>query len=380
MREQFPIFRHHPELIYLDSAATAHKPDCVIAAMTKFYEEDYATVHRAAYRGSLKATEQYNAARETVRRFLNAALADEVIFTRGTTEAINFVARSFPFEKGDEVIVSAHAHHSNLVPWQMLAQERGVVLKWLPPGSSLLPLSKRTKLVAATHCSNVTGEIAPIASFVEQAKSVGAAVLVDGAQAAPHLAIDVQALGVDFYAFSGHKCYGPTGIGVLYGKMSQLLRLKPLQGGGDMVARVDLEESSYQAPPLCFEAGTPNIAGVLGLKAALEFLESAERDEMPLLHLARSRLQEIEGVRILGNPEAPLLTFVIEGVHPLDLAALLDSRNIAIRTGNLCAQPLLRSFGCEIAARASFGLYNTLEEVEVFTNCVEETVKKLTKS
>lgn len=377
MKEQFPIFRHHPNLVYLDTAATAHKPDCVIAAMTRFYEEEYATVHRAAYQSSLKATEYYGEARETVRKFLNAAFVEEIIFTKGTTDAINLVARAFPFQKGDEVIVSAHAHHSNLVPWQMLAQERGVVLKWMTPNSALLPISERTKLIAATHCSNVTGEISPLSSYVEQAKRVGAAVLVDGAQAAPHLALDVQNLGVDFYAFSGHKCYGPTGTGALYGKIERLRQLRPLQGGGDMVLRVDLDTSSYQDPPLCFEAGTPNIAGVIGLKKALEFLLSVERNEMSLLHLAMKQLEEIEGLRILGTPQTPIVTFVIEGVHPLDLTSLLDSKEIAIRSGNLCAQPLLRSFGCETAARASFGLYNTLEDVNLLTSSIKEFAAKL---
>ena len=380
MKDQFPIFRHHPELIYLDSAATTHKPDFVIDAMTHFLQSEYATVHRAAYRSSLKSTERYNEVRETARHFLNAAEAEEIVFTRGTTDSINLVARAFPFEKGDEVILSALEHHSNLVPWQMAADERGVVLKWIPLNAdgtlSLdLPLSKRTKLITVTHCSNVTGAITPLEPIVRAAKSVGAAVLVDGAQAATHLSVDVQALDIDFYAFSGHKCYGPTGIGILYGKKSALSQLHPLQGGGDMVVRVDLEKSSYQKPPLCFEAGTPNIVGAIGLKAALDFLQTAHKPS--LLNYAREQLEQIEGLRILGCPEVPLITFTIEGIHPLDLAAFLDTRNIAIRTGTLCAQPLLRFFGCENVARASFGLYNSHKDVDLLAEALVSCLQVL---
>ena len=386
-RESFPIFRHHPEWIYLDSAATAHKPQCVIDTLMQFYSRDYATVHRAIYGASMRATEQYHDARETVRRFLNAAYSEEVIFTRGTTESIHLVSRAFSLKRGDEVLISQLEHHSNLVPWQMLAEEKGIVLKWIPvadDGSIKLPLelSAKTKLIAIAHVSNVTGAIAPIREIVQAARKAGAAVLVDGAQAAPHMSVDVQALDVDFYAFSGHKCYGPTGIGILYGKKERLMAMSPLQGGGAMVESVDFEKSTYQEPPLRFEAGTPTIASAIGLKAALEFLQeiglnAAAAWEHHLLTLAAERLSHISGIRIIGTSphKGPIITFTIEKVHPLDLAALLDCKNIAIRTGHLCAQPLLRRFGCESAMRASFALYNTEEEIERFAVATQDCLK-----
>ena len=388
-RESFPIFRHHPEWIYLDSAATAHKPECVIHALTQFYSKDYATVHRAIYSASMRATEQYHDARETVRHFLNAAYPEEIIFTRGTTESIHLISRIFHLERGDEVLLSQMEHHSNLVPWQMLAEEKGIVLKWirvLEDGSLKLPLelSNKTKLIAITHVSNVTGTITPIREIVQAARKVGAAVLVDGAQAAPHMPIDVQALDVDFYAFSGHKCYGPTGIGILYGKKERLMSLPPLQGGGAMVDHVDFEKSTYQEPPLRFEAGTPMIGSAIGLKAALDFLgqiglHAAAGWEQHLLALATEKLLRIPNLKIIGTVphKGPIITFTIEKVHPLDLAALLDCKNIAIRTGHLCAQPLLRQFGCESAMRASFALYNTEEEVDRFIRAIQESLKIL---
>ncbi len=384
-RDAFPFLRNHPSLVYLDSAATAHKPDSVIEAISQFYTHDYGTVHRAAYRQSLHATELYAEAREAARRFLNAASSDEIVFTRGTTDAINLVAKTFPFEPGDEIVVSKLEHHSNLLPWQMIAKEKGLTLRWigLQEDGSMdlhLPLTSRTKLVAITHVSNVTGGITPLAEIVKQAKQVGAAVLVDGAQAAVHLPLDVQALGVDFYAFSGHKCYGPTGIGVLYGKEERLAMMGPLQGGGGMVERVGLEESSYEMPPLRFEAGTPMSASAIGLKAALQFMEQRDpAHELKLLDLATKALQEIEGLRILGplSPKAPILSFSIEKIHPLDLASFLDAKEIAIRSGHLCAQPLMRSFGLEHAARASFALYNTEEDAFRFGEAVHNAVKIL---
>ena len=388
-RELFPIFRHHPELIYLDSAATAHKPDCVIEALTKFYSQDYATVHRAIYRSAVRATELYDEARETVRRFINANYREEIVFTRGTTESIHLVSRAYPLLQGDVVLLSELEHHSNLVPWQMLAQEKGIILRWIPVRQSgeldlQLPFPPNTKLVAITHVSNVTGTVTPIREIVEEAHRIHAVVLVDGAQAAPHLPVDVQALDVDFYAFSGHKCYGPTGIGVLYGKQELLARMAPLQGGGSMVDHVDFEKSTYQEPPLRFEAGTPIIGSAIGLKAALDFLQKAglkraEAWEHRLLTLATEGLGRIPGLRIIGTSErkGPILTFTIDGVHPLDLAALLDCQNIAIRTGHLCAQPLLRRFGCEAAARASFALYNTEEDVERLIEAVAGAKKRL---
>ena len=384
LRERFPYLRNHPNFVYLDSAASAHKPDSVIEAITQFYTQDYATVHRAAYSQSLHATELYADAREAVRCFLNAAHADEIVFTRGATDSINLIARTFSFEAGDEILVSKMEHHSNLLPWQMLACEKGVVLKWIEMNEDgtldlNLPISERTKLIAVTHVSNVTGTIVPLQGIVRLAKTVGAAVLADGAQAAVHLPIDVQALGVDFYVFSGHKCYGPTGIGVLYGKRERLAALPPLQGGGGMVQRVDLEMSDYELPPLRFEAGTPMSASAIGLKAALEFLKQHPSNEKKLLSLATESLLTIDGLRILGTApdKAPILSFAIEGVHPLDLASFLDTREIAIRSGHLCAQPLLRFFGLEHVARASFALYNTEEDALRFADAVRTAAKLL---
>jgi cysteine desulfurase/selenocysteine lyase len=385
LRERFPFFRHHPSCVYLDSAASAQKPDTVIDAITQFYTQDYATVHRAAYRQSLRATQLYSDAREATRHFLNAAHTDEIVFTRGTTDSINLVARTFPFEAGDEIILSKMEHHSNLLPWQMIAKEKGVVLKWieLKEDGTIdlnLPITERTKLIAVTHVSNVTGSVVPLQEIVRLAKTVGAAVLADGAQAAVHLPIDVQKLGVDFYAFSGHKCYGPTGIGVLYGKAERLAVMPPLQGGGGMVTRVDLETSEYELPPLRFEAGTPMSASAMGLKAALEFIaETRGTDEHKLLTLATESLKEIEGLTIIGtaSDKAPILSFSIEGVHPLDLATFLDTKEIAIRSGHLCAQPLLRFFGIEHVARASFALYNSEEDVHRFADAVHLAVKIL---
>jgi cysteine desulfurase/selenocysteine lyase len=377
MRHEFPIFSAHPDLIYLDSAATAHKPQCVIDALTNFYAKDYATVHRAIYRGSLRASEQYQETRSTAARFLNASSPEEIVFTRGTTDAINLVAQSYGrtfLQPGDEILISEMEHHSNIVPWQMLAQQTGALLRWIPMDPQAVlhwegTITPKTKIVSLAHISNVTGTINPIAQIAHAAHAVGAKLVVDGAQAAPHMLIDVQALDCDFYAFSGHKCYGPTGIGVLYGKKELLELMPPIQGGGDMIERVDFETTTYQAPPLRFEAGTPLIAQVIALKTALEFIEE-NRQPDTLLPYATERLQAISGLKIIGTAphKGPLITFHVEGVHPLDLATLLDLKNIAIRSGHLCAQPLLRKFGLTAVARASFGLYNTQREVDLLAD------------
>ncbi len=379
MRDQFPIFKKHPELIYLDSAATAHKPKSVIDALMQFYAEEYGTVHRAIYKGSLLATEKYNATREAVRKFLNAKHAEEIVFTRGTTDAINLVALSWGrthLKEGDEICVSEKEHHSNFVPWQMLAKEKGLKLV-----STITP---RTRLVAIAHMTNVTGEIHPIEEIVARAKEVGAVVVVDGAQAAPHRKIDVQALGCDFYAFSGHKCYGPTGVGVLYGKKALLESMPPVQGGGDMIAKVTLEKTTYAEPPLRFEAGTPIIGSVIALKAAIDFIESIGQDiiathENALRQTLEEHLRAVKGLTILGTSleKGPLTTFTIEGIHPLDLATFLDLKNIAVRSGHLCAQPCLQSFGLTAATRVSFGIYNTKEEVYRFLEELDRAIRKL---
>jgi cysteine desulfurase/selenocysteine lyase len=391
-RDQFPIFSHQPDLIYLDSAATAHKPRSVIDVLAHFYAAEYATVHRAIYRPSLEATERYNDARETVRRFLNASHASEIVFTRGTTDALNLVAASYArtyLKPGDEILISVMEHHSNIVPWQMVAEQTGALLKYISVDERGVLLwenaiGPKTKLIALAHVSNVTGTINPIANVARAAHLAGAILVVDGAQGAPHMAVDVQQLGCDFYAFSGHKCYGPTGIGVLYGKKELLEKMPPVQGGGDMIARVDLDRTTYAAPPLRFEAGTPLIGGVIALKAALDFIETIGRSKIAshedaLLQCATVQLAAIPGLRILGTaPEkGPILTFQIEGVHPLDLATFLDLKQIAIRSGHLCAQPAMRAFGLEAAARASFGLYNTLDEVHRFCEALQDAIRNL---
>ncbi|HSX26748.1 MAG TPA: cysteine desulfurase [Chlamydiales bacterium] len=395
MRKQFPIFDHHPELIYLDSAATAHKPRCVIDALTQFYSSEYATVHRSIYRSSLLATEKYNATRETAQKFLNALHTDEIVFTRGTTDAINLVAASYGkthLKPNDEILISPMEHHSNIVPWQMLAQQTGAQLRYIPMNSQGVlewhaSITPRTKIIALAHISNVTGTINPIHQIARAAHANNAILLVDGAQAAPHMPIDVQALDCDFYAFSGHKCYGPTGVGVLYGKKHLLNSMPPIQGGGDMIERVDLLTTTYQKPPLRFEAGTPLIGPVIALKAALDFITQMGRPQISahtqtlLLH-ATNRLQSIPNLKIIGTApdKGPILTFTIASIHPLDIATLLDLKNIAIRSGHLCAQPLLRAFQLTSAARASFALYNTLEEVDLFANALESLIPQLIKS
>lgn len=381
MREPFPIFKAHPDLIYLDSAATTQKPKCVIDALSQFYSEEYATVHRAAYRPSLQATERYNATRETAQKFLNAAHFEEIVFTRGTTDAINLVALSYArtfLKAGDEILISEMEHHSNIVPWQLAAKATGATLRFISMDAKGVlkwrgQITPRTKIVALAHVSNVTGTINPIQEIAKEAHAHGAILLVDGAQAAPHLVVDVQALDCDFYAFSSHKCYGPTGVGILYGKKELLEQMPPVQGGGDMIERVDLVGSTYQHPPLRFEAGTPSIASIIAFKNALDFIEQIGRPQIAahehkLFSLCLDGLKTIPNLSLLGTaPEkGPLITFRVEGMHPLDLATLLDLKHIAIRSGHLCAQPCLRAFGCEAAARVSFGIYNTIEEVELF--------------
>jgi len=392
MRERFPIFAAHPQLIYLDSAATAHKPKTVIDSLSQFYASEYATVHRAIYRPSLIATEKYNESRSSAARFLNAAHAQEIVFTRGTTDALNLVALSYArtfLKPGDEILISEMEHHSNIVPWQMAAQHTGATLKWISVDlQGVLQwegcINPSTKIVALAHVSNVTGTVNPIQEIAKAAHRVGAVLVVDGAQAAASMPVDVQALDCDFYAFSGHKCYGPTGIGILYGKKQILEKMPPVQGGGDMIERVDLDKTTYQEPPLRFEAGTPLIGPAIALKAALDFLEETGRSQIQahgqqLLAQATQSLQQIPGLKIIGTAreKGPILTFQVEGVHPLDLATLLDLQNIALRSGHLCAQPLLRAFGLEQAIRASFALYNTPDEIDLFARALKKSIQQL---
>jgi len=398
-REDFPMLKRTVQgkpLVYLDSAATTLKPQSVIDAISNFYSNHYGTVHRAVYELAGESTAKYNAVRSQIQEFLHAKSSDEIIFTKGTTEAINLVAFSFGeafVQPGDEILISAMEHHSNIVPWQLLAERKKAHLKIIPlleNGEFDLEayeklLSSRTKLVSIAHISNVLGVINPLEKIIQAAHKKGAKVFVDGAQSAPHLKIDVQALGCDFFAFSGHKIYGPTGIGILYGKKELLEQMPPYQGGGDMIQTVTFEKTIFQPSPLRFEAGTPMIAEVIGLGAALDYVLSYGLDqihayEMTLMQHALDRLSQIEGIRILGPCEnrTSLITFNIEGVHPLDAATLLDVQGIAIRSGHLCAQPLLNLFGFSAALRLSLASYNTIEEIDYFCNALKSVIFALT--
>lgn len=394
--QDFPIFQHRPSLIYLDSAATTQKPISVIAAESEFYQNDYGTVHRGIYELSRQATEKYNQSRQTVARFLKAKNEHEIVFTRGTTDSINLVAESFGslLQEGDEIIISEMEHHSNIVPWQMLAEKKNLCLKIIPINDRAelrieefeKLLSPRTKLVSIAHIANATGTINPIETIIAMAHAKGAKVLIDGAQAAGHMAVDVQKLDVDFYAFSSHKIYGPTGVGVLYGKYALLEQMPPVQGGGDMIEQVTLENTTFQKPPLRFEAGTPMIAQVIALKAAIEYierlgLEKIHQHEQKLLEFAQLEMKKIEGIRLIGTAKnkGAILTFVHEHIHPLDLATFLDLDHIAIRTGHHCAEPTMKRFGVQSAARISFGVYNTIEQLEKFFVSLKSVIYQVQK-
>lgn len=399
VRKDFPMLSktmHGKPLVYLDSAATSQKPNAVIDAITSFYRDQYGTVHRAIYELAVWSTEHYQQVRQKVQAFLNAAVVDEIIFTRGATESINLVAYSFgkAFVKpGDEILISAMEHHSNIVPWQILCEDRKALLKVIPmneSGELLLEeyaklLTPRTRLVAFTHVSNALGTINPVKEMTAMAHHAGAKVLVDGSQSAPHFTIDVQDLDVDFFVFSGHKVMGPTGIGILYGKADLLNEMPPYQGGGDMIETVDFTKTTYHALPLKFEAGTPMIAEVMGLGAAIDYiqsigLEAIQEWEHELLVYATAKLEQIEGLRIIGQAKqkGALISFVIDGIHSLDLGSLLDLKGIAIRTGHLCAQPVMRFFNLQTTARASFAFYNTKEEIDYFAESLHAIVRKLT--
>jgi cysteine desulfurase/selenocysteine lyase len=385
VRDDFPILArqiHGRPLVYLDNAATTQKPRAVAAAIADCYSGWYANVERGVHTLSQLATQHREGARETVRRFLNAASAEEVVFVRGTTEAINLVAGSWGpanVGRGDEILITGLEHHSNLVPWQRLCAERGAALRVAPlddRGEVRLEdfarlLSPRTRLAAFAHVSNALGTVLPVREMTELAKQAGAAVLIDGAQAVPHLAVDVQALGCDFYAFSGHKVYGPSGLGVLWGRAERLAAMPPWQSGGGMVHTVSFEKTTYAPPPHRFEAGTPFIEGAAGLAAALDYLcalglPAVAAWESELLALATARLAEIPGLRIVGTARAraAVVSFTMEGIHPHDLGTILDREGVAIRAGHHCAQPVMAHFGVPATARASFALYNTAAEVE----------------
>jgi cysteine desulfurase/selenocysteine lyase len=385
VRRDFPILRrevHGRRLVYLDNAATTQKPEAVLQALDRYYREENANVHRGVHFLSEASTRAYEGARATAQRFLNAADAREIVFVRGTTEAVNLVAHSYGRSRvkaGDEILVTAMEHHSNIVPWQMLCRETGATLRVVPvtdEGELCLEeverlLSERTRLVAVVHLSNALGTINPVREIVQAAHARSVPVLVDGAQAAPHLVIDVQDLDCDFYAFSGHKVYGPTGIGVLYGKAALLEAMPPYQGGGDMIRSVTFEETTYAAPPRRFEAGTPNVAGAVGLAAALEYVNALGREalaahEAELLAYAAERVGAVPGVRRVGTARerAGVLSFVLQGVHPHDVATVLDREGVAIRAGHHCTQPLMCRLGIPATARASFACYNTLSEID----------------
>ena len=385
IRADFPILAeriHGKQLVYLDNAATTQKPRAVIDAITHYYEHVNANIHRGVHALSERATEAHDAARETVRRFLNAGDTSEIVFVRGATEAINLVAQTFGRANvgaGDEVLITAMEHHSNIVPWQMVCEEKGAHLRVAPiddRGELLLDefarlIGPRTKLVAVTQVSNALGTMTPLRQMIELAHRQGVHVLVDGAQAAPHFAVDVQALDCDFYAFSGHKVYGPTGIGVLYGKRAFLDAMPPYQGGGDMIASVTFEKTIYNELPYKFEAGTPDICGAIALGAALQYvgklgLKNIAAHEQDLLAYATEKVGALPGVQLIGTARerAGVLSFVMDNVHPHDLGTILDREGVAIRTGHHCAQPVMDRYQISATARASFGVYNTREEID----------------
>jgi cysteine desulfurase/selenocysteine lyase len=385
IRKDFPLLQqevHGRRLVYLDNAATTQKPQVVLDAVRTYYESQNANVHRGVHVLSERATEAYEAARDSVRRFLNARDRREIVFVRGTTEAINLVAQTFgrrAIGPGDEIVISALEHHSNIVPWQMLCEEKDARLRVVPisdAGEVDLDayerlLGGRTRLVAVAHVSNALGTVVPVRRMVEQAHARGVPVLVDGAQAVSHLPVDVQALDCDFYAFSGHKVFGPTGIGILYGKAARLEALPPYQGGGDMIKTVTFEKTVYNDLPYRLEAGTPHIAGAIGLGAALEYLSAVGRQaaaawEHEILARATELVAAVPGVRLIGTArdKASVLSFVVDGVHAHDVGTILDREGVAVRTGHHCAMPVMQRFRVPAAVRASFALYNTLEEVE----------------
>jgi cysteine desulfurase / selenocysteine lyase len=391
IREDFPVLRtevHGKPLIYLDNAATTQKPQAVVDRIVRYYTHENANVHRGVHLLSERATDAYEEARRTVARFLNAADPKEIVFVRGTTEAINLVAQTYGrghIGDGDEIVITVMEHHSNIVPWQMLCEEKGARLRIVPmtdEGELRLDayealLSERTRLVAVSHVSNALGTVNPIARIAKIAHTRSIPVVVDGAQAVAHMTVDVQALDCDFYTFSGHKLFGPTGIGVLYGKAVLLDAMPPYQGGGDMISSVTFERTLYNVLPYKFEAGTPDIAGAVGLAAAIEYVEALGRDrigayERDLLAYATRALGAIPGLRLTGTApgKSGILSFVLDGVHPHDVGTILDREGVAVRTGHHCCQPLMARLGVPATSRASLALYNTREEIDVFAGAL----------
>lgn len=391
--DDFPILARPvrgKRLVYLDNGATTQKPQSVIAAESQFYEQSNANIHRGVHWLSQHATDLYEAGRATVKNFLNARHDDEIVFTRGTTESINLVAQSWGranLQAGDEVLITTMEHHSNIVPWQMLCEQTGAKLKVSPiddRGELLMDeyaglLNSHTRLVCVAHVSNALGTVNPIEEIVQLAHQAGALVLVDGAQAVAHQTVDVQALGCDFYAFSAHKLYGPTGIGALYARRELLQAMPPWQGGGDMIYTVSFDKSTYADAPQRFEAGTPNIAGVIGMAAGIDYIQAVGLDriaqhEQHLLDLATEQISALPGVRLIGTAakKAGILSFVIDGIHPHDLGTILDSDGVAIRAGHHCAMPIMTQFGIPGTARASFALYNQESDVAALVEAVRK--------
>jgi cysteine desulfurase / selenocysteine lyase len=396
IRADFPLLSrevHGRPLAYLDNAATAQKPEVVIETMDRYYREYNANVHRGVHTLSEEATAAYEGAREIVRAFMNAKETREIIFTRGTTEAINLVAQSYGRSRlraGDEIIISAMEHHSNIVPWQMLCEQTGAVLRVIPineRGELVMErytalLGPATRIVAVGHISNALGSINPVREIIAAAHAHGAVALVDGAQAAPHTPMDVRGLDADFYAFSSHKLFGPTGVGVLYGRRALLEAMPPYQGGGDMIRTVSFEATTYNELPHKFEAGTPHIAGVIGLGAAIRYvrgigLDAIAHHEHDLLEYGTARLAEVRGLRLIGTAghKAGILSFIVDGVHPHDLGTILDHEGIAIRTGHHCAMPVMEFFRIPATARASLAFYNTRDEIDRLVRGLEGAAK-----
>ena len=396
IRRDFPILKqkvHGKPLVYLDNGATSQKPQIVIDTLSRYYAAENSNIHRGVHYLSERATEAYEGARRTLQRFINAGSEQEVIFVRGTTEAINLVAQSYGrkfLKQGDEIIVSAMEHHSNIVPWQMLCEQVGARLRVIPinhDGELVLDeyrrlLNEKTKFVSVTHVSNALGSIVPVKDIVRSAHERNVPVFVDGAQAAPHLKVDVQDLGCDFYAFSGHKVFGPTGVGILYGRADLLEAMPPYQGGGDMISLVTFEKTHYNVLPYKFEAGTPHIAGGIGLAAAIDYLRGLDwtqigAHERDLLAYGTSALSSIEGLRIIGTAKekAGVISFVFDHIHAHDVGTILDQEGVAVRAGHHCAMPVMQRFGVPATTRASFALYNTREEIDVLIRGIDRALK-----
>jgi len=397
IREEFPILDQKingEDLVYLDNAASTQKPKTVINAIKNYYEKDHSNVHRGVHTLSVRATEAYENAREKVSEFVNSPNKNQIIFTKGTTESINLIAGSLTnfVQKNDEILITAMEHHSNIVPWQELCKRTGAILKVIPineDGEILIDkykemVTKKTKLVSVVHLSNTLGTINPIAEIIDSAKSHDAITVIDGAQAAGHLSVDVQKLDCDFYLFSGHKIYGPTGIGVLYGKVDILNQIDPYQFGGEMILKVTFDETTYNDLPHKFEAGTPNIAGAVGIGASIDFINSLDRDlchqhEMSLHDYALDQLEQIQSIRIIGKSsvKSAIISFVVDGIHPHDIGTIINQKGIAVRTGHHCTMPLMDFYGISGTVRASFSIYNSHAEVDKLIDAINLSITML---